>query len=179
LPEGQYNWRPFFYNSNDGTKSYTYQGATTWIDFNVVSNNFFADYSAATSTDAIACSLVDIAGCFQNLLHYLFVPSPQVIGNFFSLKDQLATRKPFSYFYGTKVLLDQMSVESTTTTSIMFYVKGSSFDAGQAPIISAPTGAFAGIKTWADNALVVICLLLFVDYAIHRVMHFFGSKRKQ
>lgn len=62
------------------------------------------------------CGITQLSGCLNNSARYLFVPSPEVIGDFMVSFDQLDTKIPFIYLAQASTLVT--SLYSSTDTTI-------------------------------------------------------------
>jgi hypothetical protein len=78
----------------------------------------------ATSTDNLqslatsTCSVLNVAGCFQNALVFLFWPNSSVTAQFQTLQGSIRSRAPFGYVYIIKDAISGVNASSTPAFSL-------------------------------------------------------------
>jgi len=104
-------FKPWWLLTTDTASStiYVYQQQGIGISTSTTATFCNGSYSGSGIGDIIANALCNVSG-------FLFVPDTTALNNFSSLQQVLATKIPFSYFYGLATLYES----ATATTSASF-----------------------------------------------------------
>ncbi len=98
-----------FLDSSSGSSAY----CTTQQTINVLSDPTTGYFG--TSTDNLTglatstCSVLNITGCFQNAVSFLFYPNPSVLNSYQTLTSNIKTHAPFGYVYTLQAAITNTS----------------------------------------------------------------------
>lgn len=79
--------------------------------------------------NGLVCSVSNISGCFKKALVWAFVPSPSVVMDFVSVKNEILHKKPWGYMTLMYEYIEDLSLTSSSSASDIV-LPSTSFDGG-------------------------------------------------
>jgi hypothetical protein len=156
-------WRGVWTSYDSASPYPTYQ-RSAYFNFSVQSNTLLSSLGIAgyetipslssASTTAIApapCSILDVSGCFQNALVFLFYPSTASLDQYSTLWTTIKNKPPFGYVVAVQTAVGTLSASSTAT-----------FNLGTVPFMTAIFDPFR-------TAVAVLMWLVFIVAFYHRL----------